>query len=172
MCGCTGSQVETSNSPTAAGTQQNTASNVPIPTPTRSPTQSPTVTPTTNPTFTPTPVPTTSTSQKPSVVSAKTDKAAYTNGNEKVTLTIISSSDSTVSGYTLSLDGPDGNVLKGPAQRPATYLGNNQWENDVTFITDTSLTPGNYTWSQIQVINDGGQWSDDGPSVSFTVTGT
>ena len=168
MCGCTGSQVTTSNSPTAAGTQQSTVSNIPIPTPVQSPTHSPTVTPTTNPTYTPTP--TTSASQKPSIVSVKTDKAEYTNGNEKVTLTIISSSDSTVTGYTLSLDGPDGNVIKGPAQRPATSLGNNQWENDVTFITDSSLTPGNYTWSQIQVINDGGQWSDYGPSASFTVT--
>lgn len=173
MCGCTGSQVGTTNSPTSSGTQQNTASTVPIPTPIGSLTQSPSVKPTTNPTYTPTAVPTTaSTSQKPSVVSAKTDKAEYTNGNEKVTLAIISSSDSKVTGYSLRLDGPDGNVMKGPAQFQATYIGNNQWENDVTYITDMTLKPGNYTWSQIQVINEGGQWSDYGPSVSFKVTST
>jgi hypothetical protein len=173
MCGCTGSQVDTTNSPTSDGGQQNAASNAPIPTPIMPPTQSPTFTPTTSPAYTPTPVASvTPVPQKPSIVSVKTDKSTYTNGNEKVTLTIISSSDSKVNGYSLSLDGPDGNVMKGPAQRPATYLGNNQWENDVVFITDSTLKPGNYTWSQVEVINDGGQWSDDGPSATFQVTST
>ena len=168
MCGCTGSQVETSVSPTAS-TQPGTASNVPLPTPIGSPTQNPT--PTTTPTHTPTSIPTeTPVSHKPSVVSVTTDKTSYTNGNEKVTLAIVSNSDSKVTGYSLSLDGPDGNVMKGPAQIQASYLGNNRWENDVTFITDASLTPGNYTWSHVQVTNDGGLWSDDGPSASFTVT--
>lgn len=168
MCGCTGSQVQTSSS---ASTQPGTASNVPLPTPIGSPTHSPTVTLTATPTHTPTSIPTeTPVSQKPSVISVTTDKTSYTNGNEKVTLTIISGSDSKITGYSLSLDGPDGNVMKGPAQIQATYLGNNRWENDVTFITDASLTPGNYTWSQVKVINNGGLWSDDGPSASFKVT--
>ncbi|HEY3422863.1 MAG TPA: hypothetical protein VGK13_06855 [Methanocellaceae archaeon] len=166
MCGCTGSQVAATASPTPAGTQQDTT-NLQTPTPTGSPTKNPTPAPTTEPSYTPTPV---STDQKPSVVSAKTDKDTYTNDNEKVTLTIISSSDSKVTGYSLSLDGPDGNVMKGPAQIEATYLGNNQWENDVMFITDNTLTPGTYTWSRIQAINNGGLWSDYGPSASFKVT--
>jgi hypothetical protein len=90
--------------------------------------------------------------------------------NEQVTLTIIASSDSAVKGYSLRLDGPDGNILDGPAQIDAKYLGNDQWSYDMTFFTYTTLTPGDYTWSQIQVVNKYEQWSDYGPSVSFKVT--
>lgn len=83
---------------------------------------------------------------------------------------IVAGSDSAVKGYSLKLDGPDGNMLDGSAQEDAKYLGDNQWSYNMTFFTYTSIMPGDYTWSQIRVANKDGQWSDDRPSVSFKVT--
>jgi hypothetical protein len=132
---------------------------------TTTPTAQPTLVPSLSPTDTPMPP-----SQKPSMVSAKTDKATYSANNEQVTLTIVAISDSAVKGYSLRLDGPDGNLLDGPAQADAKYLGDNQWAYNMTFFTYAAITPGDYTWSQICVVNNDGQWSDYGPSVSFKVT--
>lgn len=169
ICGCTGTEVVSLDSPGASSSVQ-ASPQAPTYVPTASPTPVPTAQPTPVPTPTPTDTPVPS-SQKPFIVSATTDKATYTVNNEQVTLTIVAGSDSAVKGYSLRLDGPDGNILDGPAQVDAKPLGNGQWSCDMTFFTYTTLAPGDYTWSQIRVVDSYGQWSDYGPAVSFEVTG-
>jgi hypothetical protein len=73
-------------------------------------------------------------------------------------------SESAVRGYSLSLDGPDCNVMNGTFWGTANNLGYNQWRYDITFRTYATTTPGTYTWSQVRVVTDDGLWSDDARS--------